>query len=57
MMDLKNEGLGSLTNIANLLWREMNKEIKRNGYSDLTLNLEGAYRGIMDIVKLNDIKD
>lgn len=54
---LKNDGLGSLTQIANMLREEMNKEIERNGYSDLTLNLEGAFQGIYEIIELNNIKE
>lgn len=47
--------LGSLTQISDLLWEEMRKEIKRNGYSDLTLNIEGAVRGIAEIIEINSI--
>lgn len=54
---LKNKGLGSLNQIADMLWDEMKKEIDRNGYSDLTLNLEGAVHGIKEIIELNNIKE
>lgn len=40
-----------------MLWKEMNKEIERNGYSDLTLSMEGAAKGIYEIIELNDIDD
>lgn len=54
---LRNEELGSLTQIANGLWETMKKEIERNGYSDLTLNLEGAVHGIHEIIRLNNIEE
>lgn len=54
---LKNNGLGSLNQIADMLWDEMKKEIDRNGYSDLTLYLEGAVHGIKAILELNNIKE
>lgn len=53
---LKTDELGDLQSISNMLWMEMKEEVKRNGYSDLTLNLEGAYRGIQDIIKLNNME-
>lgn len=53
---LKDDGLGSLDEISQLLWDEMKKEIKRNGYGNLTLNMEGAARGIQDIIRLNNIE-
>jgi cold shock CspA family protein len=56
-INLSNNGLGSLDDIANMLWVEMTKEIKRHGYSNLTLNLEGAVHGIRDIIKLNNIEE
>lgn len=57
MLELKNKELGSLTQITNVLYDEMLKEIKRNGYSDLTLTMEGCVHGINEIIKLNDIKE
>lgn len=54
---LKSSELGSLSQIADMLWDEMLKEIKRNGYSDLTLSLEGAVHGIRDIISLNNIEE
>lgn len=56
-VELLNNGLGSLTNISEMLLKEMKKEIERNGYSDLTLNIEGAVIGIREIIELNDIKE
>ncbi|NEU29956.1 hypothetical protein GN156_04085 [bacterium LRH843] len=56
-MELKNNELGSLTQIADMLWREMHKEIKKNGHSDLTLGMEGAARGIREFIELNNIKE
>jgi hypothetical protein len=52
---LINNELGSLKQISDMLWREMLKEIDRNGYSDLTLALEGAVHGINEIIELNNI--
>lgn len=54
---LKHKELGSLKQISESLWREMELEIKRNGYSDLTLSLEGAYHGIHDIIKFNNVTE
>ncbi|MEK3955660.1 MULTISPECIES: hypothetical protein [unclassified Psychrobacillus] len=54
---LKHKELGSLKQISDSLWREMNKEIKRNGHSELTLNMEGAVHGISEIMKLNNISE
>jgi hypothetical protein len=56
-MKLVNNGMGTLTQIADSLWRDMNEEIARNGHSDLTLGLEGAVYGIREIVELNNIED
>lgn len=56
-MELKYGELGSLEQISNVLWDEMLKEIKRNGYSDFTLTLEGSVRGIKDIIRLNKINE
>jgi len=55
-MKLQDKGLGNLKQIADMLVEEMRKEIQRNSYSDLTLNMEGAVRGIYDIIDANDIK-
>jgi hypothetical protein len=54
---LENDGLGSLKDIADCLWKLMNQEIEKYGYSDLTLGLEGCARGIYDIIRLNNIAD
>jgi hypothetical protein len=54
-LKLKNDGLGSLKQIADMLWRAMEKEVERNGHSDLTLSLESAVRGIYEIIELNNI--
>jgi len=56
-LKLKNNELGSLSQIANMLWEELNKEIERNGHSELTLNIEGAVRGIDEIIELNNIEE
>lgn len=56
-MELKHKELGSLTQIADALWDEMLKEIDRNGYSDLTLVMEGSVRGIHEIIEINGIKE
>jgi len=55
-VELKNNGLGTLEQIADGLWKDMLKEIEKNGYSDLTLNLEGSARGIYEIIELNNIE-
>lgn len=53
---LKNRELGNLQQISDMLHEEMLKEIDDNGHSDLTLNLEGAVKGIERIIELNGIK-
>ncbi|WEG18642.1 hypothetical protein PQ478_09185 [Alkalihalophilus pseudofirmus] len=50
-MNLDSVDLKQLDNVSIMLWNEMNKEIRRNGYSDLTLNLEDASRTINTIIK------
>lgn len=54
---LKTNEMGSLTQIAETLWAEMQKEITRNGHSSLTLALEGSVYGIRDIVELNHLRE
>lgn len=49
--------LGSLRQIANSLAKLMSEEIDKNGYSDTTLHIEGAYRGIHEIVNINNLKE
>jgi hypothetical protein len=44
----------TLTQIADMLWREMLNEVERNGHSDHTLALEGAVYDIREIVELNN---
>jgi hypothetical protein len=56
-MKLKHGELGSLKNIADTLWNIMLQEIERNGYSDLTLILEGSVHGVNDIIRLNNIEE
>jgi hypothetical protein len=55
-MMLRDNGLGNLKQIADMLWDQMLKEVEKNGHSDLTLGMEGAARGIYEIINLNDIK-
>lgn len=55
-LTLKHNELGNLKQISEMLWKEMLKEIDRNGYSDLTLSMEGAVHGINEIIKLNNIQ-
>jgi hypothetical protein len=55
-MKLKDNGLGNLKQIADMLWDRMLKEVEKNGHSDLTLDMEGATRGIYEIINLNDIE-
>lgn len=54
---IRHKELGSLKQIAEALWSEMLKEVERNGYSDLTLTLEGSYYGIRDIIDINNIEE
>jgi hypothetical protein len=56
-MKLKHAELGNLKDIADCLWKLMNQEIEKNGYSDLTFIMEGSARGIYDIITLNNIED
>jgi hypothetical protein len=57
IISLKSGDLGNLKQISDMLWKEMLKEVNHNGHSDLTLSLEGATRGIQDIIYLNKIKE
>jgi hypothetical protein len=57
LLTLRNNELGTLTQIADMLWRQAKEEVKRNGHSDLTLSLEGAVYGIREIIELNNIKE
>ncbi|MCA1066163.1 hypothetical protein QTG56_25145 (plasmid) [Rossellomorea sp. AcN35-11] len=54
---LKSKELGTLTQISDMLHREMREEVQRNGHSDLTLAIEGASKGISEIIELNHIKE
>lgn len=56
-MEIIHGQLGSLSEISDLLHEQMQREIKRNGYSDLTLYLEGACHGIREIIEMNYIKE
>jgi hypothetical protein len=40
-----------LAEAANIIWDEMTMQIKRYGYSDHTLYLEGTVHGIRDLVR------
>lgn len=52
---LKHRELGSLKQISDALWNTMQDEAEKNGYSDLTLALEGFSKGIDEIIELNNI--
>lgn len=54
-MKLKHSDLGSLRQIADALWKQMNLEIERNGYSELTYEMESSAYGILDIISLNNV--
>ena len=54
---LKHGELGSLTEIAEVLWVNMLTEMKTNGSSNLTLIMEGSVLGIREILKINNIKE
>lgn len=54
---LKHREMGSLQQVADSLWKELYKEIERNGHSDLTLNIEGAAYSIKDIIDINNIEE
>lgn len=54
---LESNHLGSLTQIAENLWRNMLKETDKNGQSDLTLDLEACSKGIREIIELNNIAE
>lgn len=54
-LTLKHGELGGLKENAEALWNVMLQEIKKNGYSDATLVMEGTARAIFEIIKLNNI--
>jgi L-rhamnose mutarotase len=56
-MKLKHGELGGLKENVDVLWKVMLDEIKKHGYSDNTLTMEGTARAIYDIIKLNDIEE
>lgn len=47
----------SLTKVSDALWKMMMEEIDKNGYSELTFNLEGLSRDIREIINVNKIKE
>ncbi|MCL1696346.1 hypothetical protein [Lysinibacillus sp. BPa_S21] len=46
-----------LNQAKDVIWNAMNSMIKKQGYSDLTLHLEGSYYEICDILKNSEIVD
>lgn len=46
-----------LNQAKDVIWSAMNSMIKKQGYSDLTLHLEGSYYEISDILKNSIVLD
>lgn len=44
-----------LDRAKDVIWNTMNSMIKKQGYSDLTLHLEGSYYEISDILKNSEV--
>lgn len=44
-----------LNQAKDVIWSAMNSMIKKQGYSDLTLHLEGSYYEISDILKNSEV--
>ncbi|MGE7840684.1 hypothetical protein ACQKNX_07825 [Lysinibacillus sp. NPDC093712] len=44
-----------LNQAKNVIWSAMNSIIKKQGYSDLTLHLEGSYYEISDILNNSEV--
>ena len=43
--------------INEIIWKAMDKLIEKDGYSDLTLHLEGSYYEIRDMIEGSNIDD
>lgn len=52
---ITNEATIHLDRAKDVIWSAMNSMIKKQGYSDLTLHLEGSYYEISDILKNSEV--